>query len=80
MGAEVVFEVYRRKHVDRSGRGNESTSGQYAVRVLWEGTTLRSSSQTLGEMDMLNLDVFLGYIDALVGVNGSKLLTLCGQG
>jgi 2-phosphoxylose phosphatase len=80
MGAEVVFEVYRRKHIDGPGRGNENTSGHYAVRVLWEGTTLRSSSQTLGEMDMLNLDVFLGYIDALVGVNGSKLLTLCGQG
>jgi 2-phosphoxylose phosphatase len=77
MGAEVVFEMYRRKDTEGSDGSDGGKSGQYALRVLWGATILTSASPTLGEMDMLSLDVFLGYIDGLVGVNGSKLLALC---
>jgi len=66
MGAEVVFEVYKRQY-------SSSQTKRY-VRVLWGGKVLRSSNPSLGLMDMLDLDVLLGYFDQL-GVN--KVATLC---
>jgi hypothetical protein len=66
MGAEVIFEIYKRQL--------SQTQTKRYVRVLWGGKVLRSSNPTLGVMDMLDLDVFLGYLDQL-GVN--NVVTLC---
>lgn len=66
MGSEVVFEIYSK------GRGDKKY-----VRILWGGQVLTSSNPTLGKVDMLDLDVFLGYIDGLVGTRGSKIVDLC---
>ena len=67
MGAEVVFEVYASKKY----------SGKKYLRVLWGGQVLRSSSPTLGEIDMLDLDVFLAYVDGLVGRKAQKVVQFC---
>jgi acid phosphatase len=67
MGAEIVFEIYRDREKD----------GKYAIRVLWSGSVLKSSSPTLDSIDMIDLDIFLGYIDGLVGIAGSKIPQLC---
>jgi 2-phosphoxylose phosphatase len=67
MGAEVVFEVYR----------NMEKDGKYAIRILWSGSPLQSSSPTLGLIDMIDLDVFLSYVDGLVGVSARKIPQLC---
>ena len=64
MGAEVVFEIWER-------------GGEGFLRVLWGGKVLRSSSPSLGVMDMVPLDTFLGYVDGLVGKGGSKVVELC---
>jgi hypothetical protein len=64
MGSEVVFEVYR------------SAGGEF-VRVLWGGKVLRSSDPSLGVLDMVQLDVLLGYFDGLVGVDAKKIVGLC---
>jgi hypothetical protein len=61
MGSEIVFEVYNRQ-------------AKRYVRVLWGGKVLRSSNPSLGLIDMLDLDVLLGYFDKL-GVN--NVATLC---
>jgi hypothetical protein len=66
MGAEIVFEIYKRRILPKQ-------TSRY-VRVLWGGKVLRSSNPTLGVVDMLDLDVFLGYLDQL-GVN--NVATLC---
>ena len=65
MGAEVVFEVYRR-------------GGEWFVRVLWGGQVLRSSSPSLGVVDMLPVERLLAYFDGLVGVGASRVPGLCG--
>jgi 2-phosphoxylose phosphatase len=66
MGSEVVFEVYKRQL--------SSKQTKRYVRVLWGGRVLRSSNPTLGLMNMLDVDVLLGYFDKL-GVN--NVATLC---
>lgn len=67
MGAEVVFEVYTSK----------KTEGKKYLRVLWGGQILKSSSPTLEKIDMLDLDVFLTYIDGLVGKKAQKVVEFC---
>jgi hypothetical protein len=67
MGSEVVFEVFRK------GKGDERV-----VRVLWGGVVLRSSNPGLGVLDMVPLEVLLGYFDGLVGVRGGLVKGLCG--
>ncbi|KAK6514146.1 hypothetical protein TWF506_008563 [Arthrobotrys conoides] len=68
MGAEVVFEVYQDKK-----------KGDFFVRVLWGGRVLKSSHPSLGEIDMLELEVFLGYIEGLVGRRAERILTYCAR-
>jgi hypothetical protein len=68
MGSEVVFEIYQKR-----GYG----AGKKYVRILWGGQVLRSSNPSLGEVDMLDLDVFLGYVDGLVGRRAKKVVGLC---
>lgn len=67
MGAEIVFEVY----------SNKEQAGKHFLRVLWGGQVLRSSNPTLGEIDMLDLDVFLAYVDGLVGEKARKVVEFC---
>jgi acid phosphatase len=67
MGAEVVFEVYTKK----------ASKNKKYLRVLWGGQVLRSSNPTLGEIDMLDLDVFLAYVDGLVGKRAAKVVEYC---
>ena len=69
MGAEVVFELYRK------GRGSK-----YFLRVMWGGKVLRSSNPSLGTMDMIEADVFLAYIDGLVGGKAEMIPDLCATG
>jgi len=66
MGSEVVFEIYRKK-------GN----GKKYVRILWGGQVLRSSNPSLGVVDMLDLNVFLGYVEGLVGKRAEKVVEMC---
>lgn len=53
-----------------------SLSGYY-MRVLWGGKALRSSSPTLGLMDMVPLETVLAYFDGLVGVSASLVIGKC---
>jgi hypothetical protein len=66
MGSEIVFEIYAKK-------GN----GKKYIRILWGGQVLRSSNPSLGEVDMLGLEVFLTYVDGLVGDKAAKVVALC---
>jgi hypothetical protein len=68
MGSEVVFEVYRKK----MGKG-----GTRYIRILWGGQVLRSSSPSLRVVDLLDLDVFLGYVEGLVGRGAEKVVQFC---
>jgi hypothetical protein len=66
MGSEVVFEVYRKKEGEK----------RY-LRILWGGQVLRSSNPSLGKVDMLDVDVFLAYVDGLVGKRADKVVSFC---
>ncbi|KAF2132076.1 histidine acid phosphatase-like protein [Dothidotthia symphoricarpi CBS 119687] len=66
MGAEIVFEVYMQKDNMKN-----------YLRILWGGQVLRSSNPSLGEVDMLDLEVFLGYVDGLVGWRAQKVVEFC---
>ena len=69
MGSEVVFELYSKAGCE----GNW-------LRMLWNGQVLPSSNPTLQAEDgMIDLDLFLAYIDGLVGVGASKVPGLCAQ-
>lgn len=67
MGSEVVFEIYTKRGID----------GRFFLRILWGGQVLRSSNPSLGAVDMIDVDVFLAYIDGLVGPRASKVVGLC---
>jgi acid phosphatase len=66
MGSEVVFEIYAKKGY-----------GKKYIRILWGGQVLRSSNPSLGKVDMLDIDVFLAYVDGLVGKKAEKVVALC---
>lgn len=67
MGSEVVFEIY----------GREGEGEKRFIRILWGGQVLRSSNPSLGVVDMLDLEVFLGYVDGLVGARAGKVVGFC---
>jgi hypothetical protein len=67
MGSEVVFEIYSR----------EGYGAKKYVRILWGGQVLISSNPSLGKVDMLDLDVFLAYVDGLVGQRAAKVVAYC---
>jgi 2-phosphoxylose phosphatase len=67
MGSEVVFEIY-------SKQGYQSKK---YLRILWGGQVLQSSNPSLGRIDMMDLDIFLGYIHGLVGTKASKVADFC---
>lgn len=64
MGSEVVFELYKRGEC-------------HFLRVLWGGQVLRSSNPSLGSMDLIPVELLLGYIDGLVGMQASMIPRLC---
>lgn len=72
MGAEVVFELYRREE-----EGADKGVCGWFVRVLWGGRVFVSSHPDLGVMDMVPLETVLGYFDGLVGVGAEKVVGLC---
>ncbi|KAH6688392.1 histidine phosphatase superfamily [Plectosphaerella plurivora] len=47
------------------------------VRVLFGGQVFKSSSPTLGLMDMVPVETLLAYFDGLVGENASKVRANC---
>lgn len=67
MGSEVVFEIYSKK---------DAGDKKY-IRVLWGGQVMRSSNPSLGVLDMLDLDVFLAYVDGLVGRHVEEVIKFC---
>lgn len=64
MGSEVVFELYSRKEC-------------FFLRVLFGGQVLRSSNPSLARLDLIPVEIFLAYIDGLVGPKASKIPGLC---
>ena len=65
MGAEIVFEVWK------------GPEGKNVLRVLWGGHVLKSSNPTFEAMDMIDVDLFIGYVDALVGRGAAKIPDMC---
>lgn len=84
MGSEVVFEVWEKSGkkrdlaaaMKRNGNGSGNGSSYY-IRVLFGGQVLRSSSPTLGVLDMVPLETVLAYFDGLVGVDASLVMGKC---
>jgi hypothetical protein len=78
MGSEVVFEVYRKKESYGTAAGSKAY-----LRILWGGQVMRSSHPGLGakdgEVDLIDLDVFLGYVDGLVGRSADKVVGKCAE-
>ncbi|KAF2022222.1 phosphoglycerate mutase-like protein [Aaosphaeria arxii CBS 175.79] len=72
MGSEVVFEVYTKK--------GKKEQGKRYLRILWGGQVLRSSNPSLGKVDMIDVEVFLAYIDGLVGQKAGKVVSYCKDG
>lgn len=69
MGSEIVFELWKKP--------NDDPAGKRYLRVLWGGQVLNSSNPSLGSLNMVDVDVFLAYIDGLVGKGASKVPNLC---
>lgn len=76
MGAEVIFELYR-KSLSSSSSSFTNTVDDFYVRVLWGGRVLRSSNPDLGDMDFVNVQKLLDYVDALVGQQAESVRSLC---
>ncbi|KAI8937712.1 hypothetical protein NX059_005413 [Plenodomus lindquistii] len=77
MGSELVFEIYKTKGGSAGTVGVGVDKGQY-IRILWGGQVFRSSSPVLGVVELLELEVFLGYVDGLVGRGAEKVGGFCG--
>jgi hypothetical protein len=67
MGSEIVFELWKIPGIGQK---------RY-LRVLFGGRVLKSSNPSLGSIDMIDLDIFLAYIDGLVGKGAVKVPVLC---
>ncbi|KAI5855541.1 phosphoglycerate mutase-like protein [Durotheca rogersii] len=90
MGSEIVFEMYERKG-NATGPGpcgspsvrarraqpSRRSQGEFFVRVLFGGQPLKSSSPSLGLMDMVPAETLLAYFDGLVGENASLVVGKC---
>ncbi|KAF5672781.1 counting factor 60 [Fusarium heterosporum] len=72
MGSEVVFELYKKKP-----SSDEKHKGEYFVRVLFSGQTLKSSHPDLGLMEMVPVETLLAYFDGLTGENASLVKERC---
>lgn len=70
MGAEVVFELYK-------NQGEGSSDSGFYVRVLFGGQVFKSSSPTLGQIDMIPVETLLQYLDGLVGKGAGDVEAKC---
>lgn len=61
----------------RSSPTNAVSDSGYYIRVLFGGQVLESSSPLLGRIDMIPVDILLGYIDSLVGEKASLVKGNC---
>ncbi|SPO06097.1 uncharacterized protein DNG_08786 [Cephalotrichum gorgonifer] len=84
MGSEVVFELYKKRAKGtKPGRGPRpgpppaGGADEHYVRVLFNGQVLKSSSPTLGLMDMIPAQTLLAYFDGLVGERAGLVKGLC---
>jgi acid phosphatase len=78
LGAEIVFELWKRKHPHPGNPGEDTSSASgYYLRVLYGGTVMKSSNPTLRTMDMLPVASFLEYVDGLVGKQASSIRDMC---
>ncbi|KAM4059298.1 Histidine acid phosphatase family protein [Hirsutella rhossiliensis] len=75
MGAEVVFELYKRR-AGQKLQQSQPTSNYY-LRVLFGGRPLKSSNPTLGSMDMTPIETVLEYLDGLVGTGADMVKSWC---
>ena len=77
MGSEVIFELYELEGCDQ-----DQEQEQHYLRILWGGQVLRSSNPSLqagdGMEGLLGLNIFLRYVDGLVGKGAEKVPALCG--
>jgi len=79
LGAEIVFEIWKKKIRPLSGDGidKDSSSSGYFLRVLYGGSVLTSSSPSLGTIEMIPLETFQEYVVGLVGKDASSIRDLC---
>lgn len=75
MGAEVIFELYRKAGSHKSRFNGEN---EHFVRVLFGGQIMRSSNPELGVLDMIPAPRLLAYFDGLVGQQARLVRGLCG--
>lgn len=84
MGAEVVFELYRKKARSRLGRevtvGPRFPESKFYIRVLFGGKVLKSSHPTLGLIDMIPVQILLDYLESLIGKEPSFIRKICQRG
>lgn len=66
MGAEIVFELYRRVGRD-----------EFFLRVLWGGQVLTSSNPDFATFDLVPVDRVVHYFDSLAGMKGRSVPGLC---
>ena len=74
---EVDAASHTESPVAPEPEGENESESRYYVRVLFGGQVLKSSSPTLGYMDMIPADTLLGYFDALVGKEASLVKGNC---
>lgn len=87
MGFEIVFELY----VKKKGLGYGlkfvyllvfyfccmKSESEFYVCVLFGGKVLKLFSLIFGKMDMVLVEIFLGYFDVFVGKEVSKVKVNC---
>lgn len=59
------------------GGSSESSSTSYYIRVLFGGQVFKSSSPTLGEIDMIPAETLIRYLEDLVGNKASLVKGKC---
>ncbi|CAM1507948.1 Fc.00g047960.m01.CDS01 [Cosmosporella sp. VM-42] len=83
MGAEVVFELYRKKDttsfptLSSTENGGVGSDSGFYIRVLFGGQALKSSNPSLGDMNLIPVEILLAYLDGLAGKDAEKVLGLC---
>ncbi|KAH8155746.1 uncharacterized protein LAJ45_00756 [Morchella importuna] len=70
MGSEVIFELYSSSILDAG------LNKKWYVRVLWGGKVMHSSA--MGEVNMIPVEEFMGYLRDLVGDSGAYVREKCG--
>ncbi|KAH0602193.1 uncharacterized protein H6S33_010510 [Morchella sextelata] len=70
MGSEVIFELYSSSILDAG------LNKKWYMRVLWGGKVMHSSA--MGEVNMIPVEEFMGYLRDLVGDSGAYVREKCG--